>query len=218
MEELVKYLPDIIMYIVVGFIIIRIFHFIALMQNSTDIKHILSSSLVIGYIYCNIAYCIPISINYYIDHILIILSSIVVSFYLGRFIASKKYMKLFDIIGIRNSFNTYMWDDLMDQSEPMKIIITYDTIQYEGMVHNFESYSNSPHITLASYITRDKNNIIIKDYTDDNTKIIVLDSSTAKSVEIIYSKNSSECQMIEELCGYHISILKEESKQNKKND
>lgn len=211
MEELIKYLPDIILYIVVGFIIIRIFHFIALMQNSTDIKHILSSALVIGYIYCNIAYCIPISINYYVDHVLIVLSSVVVSFYLGRFIASKKYIKLFDKIGIRNSFNTYMWDDLMDQFEPMKIIITYDAFQYEGMIHNFESYSNSPHITLASYIIRDTNEIIIKDYTNDPTKVIILDASSAKSVEIIYSKNSAECQMIEQLCNYHMSLQKDES-------
>lgn len=204
------------MYIVVGFIFIRIFHFVALIQNSTDIKYILSSSLIIGYVYCNIAYCIPISINYYVDHVSIIMSSIIVSFYLGRFVAKKKYIILFDKIGIRDSFNIYMWDDLMDQSEPMKIIITYNDLQYEGMIHNFESYSNSPHITLASYIIKDTNGLKIKDYTDDPTKVIVLDSSTAKCVEIIYSKNSDECQMIEELCNYHMSIQKEEySEENK---
>lgn len=216
MEELIKYLPDIIIYIVVGFIFIRIFHFIALMQNSTDINHILSSAFVIGYIYCNIAYCIPISINYYIDHVFIILSSVVVSFFLGRFVASKKYMKLFDKLGIRNSFNTYIWDDLMDQSKPMKIIITYDTLQYEGMLHNFESYSNSPHITLASYIVRDSNGLTIKDYTDNHTNVVVLDSSTAKCVEIVYSKNSSECQTIEDFCNYHKTLQNKELLPNKK--
>lgn len=206
MEELINYLPDIIIYIVVGFIFIRIFHFIALMQNSTDIKHILSSALVIGYVYCNIAYCIPISINYYVDQVLIILSSVVVSFFLGRFVAGRKYMKLFNKLRIRNSFNTYMWDDLMDQTEPMKITITYDTSQYEGMLYYFESYSNSPHITLASYIVRDFNKLTTKDYTDDHTKVVILDSSTAKCIEIIYGKNSTECQTIKDFCDYHKSI------------
>lgn len=203
------------MYIVVGFVFIRIFHFIALMQNSTDIKHILSSSLVIGYVYCNIAYCIPVSINYYMDHVLIIISSAIVSFYLGHFVINKKYMNFFDKIGIRNSFNNYIWDDLMDQSKPMKIIITYNNFQYEGMFYNFESYTNSPHITLASYIVRDTNELIIKNYADDPTRVIVLDSSAAKSVEIIYSKDSTECNMINRFCNYHMSIQNKEDDENK---
>lgn len=138
------------------------------MQNSTDIKHILSSALVIGYELC-----------------------------------------------IRNSFNTYIWDDLMDQSEPMKIIITYDTSQYEGMLYNFESYSNSPHITLASYIVRDFNKLTTKNYTDDHTKVVILDSSTTKCIEIIYSKNNIECQTIKNFCDYRKSIQNEELKSNK---
>ena len=47
---------------------------------------------------------------------------------------------------------------------------------------------------------KDENDEIIKDYTKDSTKVIVLDTSKAKCVEVIYNKDSRMCDDLENLC------------------
>lgn len=88
----------------------------------------------------------------------------------------------------------------MDNNYPMKIRIDYDRFVYEGMLHNFESYSNEPHLVLASYIIKDGHGNILGDYTNDNTRIIVLDISKSNKVEIIYVSNSEVCNDLKCLC------------------
>ena len=150
-EQVIIHLPDIIVYIVIGFLFTKTFHFVALKQNTSDVEHLLIESLVFGYIICNVAYLIPFTITYEIDIIGIAVSSIILACILGKIITSNKIIPLLDKLKIRDTFNTYMWDDLMDMEYPMKVRVKYASTEYIGMLHTFESYSNSPHITLASY-------------------------------------------------------------------
>lgn len=62
-----------------------------------------------------------------------------------------------------------------------------------------ESYSNEPHIVLTSYIVKDKSDNVLDDFRDDNTKIIILDTSEAEKVEVIYAKNSTICKRFERI-------------------
>ena len=94
----------------------------------------------------------------------------------------------------------------MDRNYPMKLHVEFDDCQYEGMLHLFESCSNSPHLVLASYVVSDLGGNIKQDYTDDPTRVIVLDSDKAKNIEIVYNENSQECKFIDDLCRYHKSI------------
>ena len=163
-------------------------------------------SLIVGYIYCTIAHCIPITINQYVDKFLIIVSSAIISFIFGKIVESKKYIPLFQKLRILNSFNSYLWDDLMDRNYPMKLHIEYDDCKYEGILHYFESESSSPHFALASYIVFDLDGNVKYNYSDDPTHVVVLSSANAKKIEIIYNENSQECDMINALCKYHESV------------
>ena len=53
-----------------GYVFNKTFHFVALKQNTEDVEHILTASLVVGFIYCKIASLIPIHISDKIDTIL----------------------------------------------------------------------------------------------------------------------------------------------------
>lgn len=212
-EALIEKLPEIILYIVVGYTFVKTFHFVALKKNSTDIEHILISSLVIGYIYCKIAYLIPISISYEIDTALIILSALVIGYISGRIIRCKYTMKVLDLLKIRDTGNLFLWDDMMDNDNPMKVIISYDNIIYEGLLHNYESYSNEPHIALGAYIMKNKDSKIISDFSNDNTRVIILDTSNATSVDIIYSEYSEQCKDLQDLCNSNNEIFKNDFKE-----
>lgn len=207
-DTLIKELPEIILYVVVGYIFIKTFHFVALKQNSTDIEHILISSLVVGYIYCKIAYLIPISISYEVDTALIVLSSLVIGYISGRIIRCKYTPQVLDFLKIRDTGNLYLWDDMMDNYNPMKVIISYDNIIYEGLLHNYESYSNEPHIALGAYIVKNKDGKIIGDFSNDNTRVIILDTSNATSIDIIYSECSEQCKDLQYLCDSNNEIFK----------
>ena len=107
---------------------------------------------------------------------------------------------LLDLLKIRDTVNIYYWDDLMDDEYPMRIIATYSDAIYEGIFHNYESYSNEPKIILGSYVVKNRDGIIIKDYSNDKTKCIILNSANADTIEIIYSVKSSKCDDLKDLC------------------
>lgn len=145
---------------------------------------------------------IPIHISYNIDTIFIILFSVVLGYLFARMFKNIYIIKILDILKIRDTGNKYYWDDLLDENYPMEAKITIDNIIYEGMIHNYESYSNDPHIVLSSYVIKNEYKIL-EDYTFDNTKIIILDTSKASNVEISYDKNSAICNDLKNLCDYH---------------
>lgn len=184
----------------------KTYHFVALKQNSTDIDHILTASIVVGYIYCNIAYMIPVTFSYLIDNLLIILSSIITAYVLAKIVMSKNITPILDKLGILDTGNVYMWDDLMDKNYPMKMRIVYNNMTYEGITHNIESYTNSPHIAMCSYKIYNKKGKKVYDYSTDNTRVIIIHTEMAEKIEIIYDKNSLECKDIQSLCDYNKNI------------
>lgn len=218
------------MYIVTGYAFLKTFHFVALKQNTIDLEHLLTASLVIGFIYNNIAYIIPISTyefvekhfswlenSYLMDNIIIILSSILLGYIFARVLRTKYMIHFLDFLKIRDTGNVYLWDDLMDNINPMKAVITYDQFIYEGIVHCYESYSNAPHIALSSYIIKDIKNNISEDYSNNNTKIIILDTAKANSVSIIYFQNNGKneiCKDLSLLCKSHKDFKKQEEQES----
>ena len=200
-KELIDILPQIIIYIVTGYVFMKTYHFVALKQNSDDIEHILTGSLVIGYIYYKIANMIPITISDEVDNALIVLSALCLGYLFAILFRQKKIiLYILDFLKIRDTGNIYLWDDLMDNKYPMKAFISYGDKIYEGMIHNFESYSNNPHIVLASYVIKDNQGNIIEDFSEDETKVIVLNTEDSQSVCLEYDYNSDECKDLSTLC------------------
>ncbi len=200
-------MPEIITYIVIGYLFCKTFHSVALKQNSSDVEHILVESLVVGYIILHIARMIPFSISYEVDMVGIALCSVVMAYLLGLLATGNRRIPLLDKLHIMETGNLYLWDDLMDNTgKPMRIKVEYDSITYDGMLHLFESYSNTPLIALVAYhiikYDNNRNRIDEINYQHDATKVIVLDTSKANSVEITYETGSSMCKDIQGLCDY----------------
>lgn len=199
MKELIEVLPQIIIYIVIGFSFAKTFHFVALKQNNYGIEHILTLSLVLGYIIWNILHLIPISISFTIDTLGMTVTAVILGYVTGMLLRSKQFIGVLDLLKIHDTPHVYYWDSIMDNDFPMKVIIGYEECTYEGMIHNYESYSNSPHMVLAAYVLKDGNGKLIEDNSDKDNVVIVLDTESAKYVKVVYYAESKECKDIQSL-------------------
>ena len=102
-------LPQIIMYIVTGYVFLKTYHFVGLKQNSNDIEHILTGSLVVGFIYCQIANMLPITLSVEIDNVLIVISALCVGYLFAILFRQKKIVYYFlDKLKIRDTGNIYV--------------------------------------------------------------------------------------------------------------
>ena len=68
----------------------------------------------------------------------------------------------------------------MDNVYPMKVSVLLCDKTYEGMIHSYESESNSPHIILAAYLIKDLMGNIVENHSNDDTKVIILDTNSIK--------------------------------------
>lgn len=196
---------DILMYIAVGYIFLKTYKFVTLEKLNTEINHLITSSLVVGFIFYTIAESISKNIGKPIHILTVLLSAAVVAYLLAQLFSSSFMIEIFDFLKIRNTGNAYLWDDLLDKDKPMKIIITFENEIYEGMAHYIESYTNTPYIALASYVIKDKNNKSITDCTTSENQVIVVDTSKAKSVELQYLDESEVRVDIQSLVNHNPS-------------
>lgn len=163
--------------------------FVCIYKNTKDVEQILTSSLVIGYIICQIALLIPISYGSIIDSICIVFCSIMSGFLLGEIKNSKGIRQFINRFKIRRTANSYYWNDLLDRDKIMKGYITINNKTYSGKVHLIEEFSNSPHIVLAEYSVDGEKN-------DNDNQIIILDTLQAAEVIIEYDKDSPMLETI----------------------
>lgn len=139
------------------------------------------------------------------------MSALFLSYLFAILLRQKKIVYILDFLKIRDTGNIYLWDDLMDNKYPMKAGISYEDKIYEGIIHNYQSYSNDPHIVLASYVIKDIQDNIIEDFSEDETKIVVLNTGDSKSICIEYYHDSDECKDLRSLCTFN-KCFKEQEK------
>lgn len=94
MSDIFNLLPNIIFYIVLGYIFLRVFRIVRIIKNSDDYEHILVESLVFGFIIKNLFALIPFSFGYYIDIVGMSISSAVAGFYLLNYSQLTLYLIL----------------------------------------------------------------------------------------------------------------------------
>lgn len=199
-------MPEIIFYIVTGFFFIKVFHFTALKKNSPDVEHILTVSLVIGFVICKLMELIPFTLGNTIDTIGIILTAILSGYILGLLFQYDSYIyKVLEKLGIRNSLHEYIWDDITDWVYPNKLIVHYPDKTFTGYVHYLENYSNAPSVSLAGYMIEDNNKNIIIDNSFQENKVVFVELLKADYVEVEYYKESAMCDDVKALVSNNIN-------------
>lgn len=192
-------LPNLISYLVIGFIFIRMYHYFLLIDNTINTEHILLESVAVGFILRSIMD--PIISLIFKGRIQIVaeIVMVVIFAYLIKSVKnSDKFAIVLDKLKIRNTGNKYFWHDLLDYDFPMIAKVSYTNIQYSGYIHLYSSNTDSPHLALAAYISITSDGKICNK-TEASEEVIILDVSKANSVEIFYDERSSKCNEIKDL-------------------
>ena len=198
-EKLWDLLPDIIFYLVVGYIFIKSYCFVSGQKNEKTTQEHIYSSLVVGFVIVKIMNCIPWNISPEVDSVGIVVTSAIIGFVLGKVINSQKIIRVYDTLQIGATINKYIWNDLMDPEFAFYVRVKMkDGMVYSGYSYYIEEYNNVPTIVLAGYVIEKEEKCIVNN-KEDIREIIFLNLADAQNVVIRYDAESSKCEEIKEL-------------------
>lgn len=182
MSDLISYLPDVIIYIVLGFIFIKVYRFVSVIKNPSDYKHILTESLIYGFIlnsiYKLIHSMIPINVNVYIGRICMILLTVVAAYISARIVYGQLFTNILCKLNIHQTPIKDFWVDITQGEYSSYITVIDDKHQsiIRGKIKLIETYNDRPLIQISNYTTTDFNTGEISEQKDD-FETIVIDSS-----------------------------------------
>lgn len=113
-------------YIVVGYVFVKIYYWGALRKPLDNIEHVIIQAGVIGYIYFMIWQLLPISINKYIETVMIMFFAGVTAYIAGKIISSPYIVNVLEKLHICDTGNYYIWQDFIDKEHSVKATITYE--------------------------------------------------------------------------------------------
>lgn len=193
MKELVDILPQIILYLVFGFVFLKTYQFTRIVKFSDDYENSLLRYLVIGFILKSVYSFIPISINSIIDNIIMIVISLCLGYGTAKFINNPISDKFRDKLGLRQTFGASIWDDLADEELDTFVTVFDDDGDkiIEGIWVLTETYERQPLIQLAAY-TVSVGDKIVNDFSNEMRRTVLIDTSQYKDIRITYAKNSKK--------------------------
>lgn len=192
MSVVINNLSDLIIYIAIGWLFIKGYRLTANNEDDSNIENILVASIVIGFMYFNLANMIPINISYNFDICCMIISSPIIGYTMSLFKKRLFQWKILYKLKIRENGNKYLWDDFSGKYY-RNVTAKYGDMEYSGIFNNYESYSNTPHFTLVAYKIK-KNDLIIEDHSKDLNMMIWLDSEKADYIEFEYDESDPKTQ------------------------
>lgn len=190
-SEIINQLPQILSYIVPGYIFLTIYQWIRFKDGDT-LKNIVLKSIVISYV---IRILIKISIRELHIEItgesifvgICIVLSIISSALLSVIVSSRTYNKLLRRLNISRTTNKNIWDDVYQDGTALKIY-QEDGSFYARHLKFCEENQREPLVVLSRYGLFDKENNILIDKTEDNSEKIMLNTKDFKKIEIKHFK------------------------------
>lgn len=191
MKELVEVLPQIIMYIALGYSFIQTYKFVRILKQSKGIEKTLTGSLVVGFVLDSVFKLLPTTKNDYLDNVLMIICSIILGYLFGVFINSNIFEKICGRLHIRQTPNSSIWSDIEDKNCGIFVRLEcYETkTVFQGLYVLREAHERYPIIQLSGYQKMVDENVEI-DYTKKPNRTIVLDTSKFDEISVVYDTNS----------------------------
>lgn len=191
MSDIFNILPDIVIYIVLGYICLHMYRITRIVKKSDDFEHILTESIVVGFIIKNVISLIPFTFGEYIDTIGMIISSAAIGFGVAKILETPIADKVINILKIKYTKFKYMWQNIDDPNYAIFIDATNPEthIRYFGQVVMYEEFERFPIIQICKYMAW-KDNDLLFNYSDDPTQTVLIDTSKYTEIDIIYQKDS----------------------------
>ncbi|HOO12351.1 MAG TPA: hypothetical protein PK684_05290 [Bacillota bacterium] len=199
---MVDAIPLIMIYIVPGYIILRISNF-QLSKKADQDQYILLKSLVVSFVFVSLeetlwklvfpgtqTLCSPAFRN------TVIASSAAVGFLWARFLISERFELILFELGIYKTLRSGIWSGVVDFEYGLwlMVYIPGDKVIYAGKLRRYmeiETYGNYV-LFLSNYTLYNYNAEVLKDYVTDNDKWVSLHSKDIGRVELFYHEDSGK--------------------------
>lgn len=194
MDSIFENLPNFIIYIILGFLFLRVFKYMCTLKNSNEYEHVLMESILVGFILKQGYNLIIPSINDTIDIIIMIIITIIIAILFAKLYSSKFIDKFLYMMGVHRTRNKYIWKDIEDQDYRIVVdVFNPDTNEaYHGVVIYYEEFKEHPQIVLNyyQYFENWHNGKVTMDFSKNPNKVVIVDTEQFSRVTISYDKNS----------------------------
>ncbi len=201
-NDLIKSLPTLIIYIVPGFITIWIKSFI-LSEKPKETSDIFLKSIVISYLLILFEKFVLKLFGYNIDidmnglhKVILIIISIFVGYIWSMLLQSDNCSNILKKVGVYRTFRANIWDDLVDLQYGLwvRIYLPSESVIYEGKLRKYEEKENLENylLVLSNFIMYDYEAKEIINNTTVNNEWIALSTKDISRIELLYNANSKK--------------------------
>lgn len=193
MEEinaLIAGIPDILIYIVPGYLYLYVFYFVSL-KNINDCNNVIIKCAVASYglilldkLICNIPFISWNSPNI----IRVIIYAIVMAYLIGIIKKSKWFNHLLKIININRTTNANLWDDIHEKGTYLWVVPEKGDSSYLGQTSFCGEGDMSNIIVLTRYQELTMDGEVKKDYSKSEKRKIMLDTTKCLRIELFYEE------------------------------
>lgn len=190
LKELYDLLPDIILYLAIGFVYLKVYKFTSIVPTVKNISEILIESLIAGFVLKCIYDLFP-PVNFYIDALGMIISSALIGFVSAKLFSSRFFDKILTFLDIRQTKSQFIWQDILGDTPIWITAIDYEKeIFYYGKVVLVESYEKEPKVLITEYkYMTDKKQI---DNTNNPGETVLIDTSKFQDIWISYVQDEEK--------------------------
>lgn len=191
MKELIDILPQIIIYIVLGYSFIRTYKFVRIVEQNKETEGVLTSSLAVGFALNCFFELAPTTGNNLMDKVIMIISSPILGYFAGTIVNSDKFGVICRFFKIKQTPNSTIWRDIEDSH--CGVFIRLENYEnktvFDGLYVLGEAYERFPIIQLSGY-RKAVDGEIEFDYKDKPYNTIVLDTSKFDEISVFYDTRS----------------------------
>lgn len=189
--QLIKNIPEIISYIVYGYVFLVSYYWISFKDNK-DFNNLLIKSIAASYLLTSIydlfieKYNIVFENEYY-KVILYFIISAFLGFTIGKIISHRWFNQMLHKLHIGRTTNENVWDDVIKPYTWIRVFMK-DGSSYLGQYRYGEPFKSEPIIVLATYQKLDKDTDIVIDNSKNLNELIMLNTKDFDRIEITYTQ------------------------------
>lgn len=187
MLDVIQNLPDVLTYIVPGYIFVFIYRYILYKDDDSaeHISYVVWNSIVISFILRVIFDAVvPFASTSYRCLLLIIFAS-AGGYFGAKMIPSKFARTVRCFLGITRTSHKNIWDDILEPGLWLRVWLKDSGKSYLGQVRYIEDYAREPIMVLERYQFLDDDAKPLFDHSADAKRAVVINLSAFERIEIV---------------------------------
>ena len=190
LNEFIQLLPSVFFYIAIGYCYLHTYRFVRISDKKDSLINTLMEYILCGFIFKSAFSLFHISINEIVINLSLMMIAIAFGIIGAKIINSNMFLAICQRLKIQQTPEIYPWHEVGDKGRSVWVSFTDDGgLTYQGVLINTETYQRFPVIKLSYYAVY-KDNEMCEDYSNDPTRVLIVDTSKYGNIRLKYQKNS----------------------------